>query len=96
MRKHFVLGAIIALIPVAAAYADSTGAGSGLPGSWGQSGAMVSHQMRPALKASKQDINHTNVTSTNATTSPSTSSSTAPSQAISVKVKGEMRIREAK
>lgn len=96
MRKHFVLGAIIALIPAAAAYADSTGAGSGLPSSWGQSGAMVSHQMRSPLKASKQSINHTNVTSTNATTSPSTSSSTAPSQSISVKVKGEMRIRETK
>ena len=96
MRKHFVLGAIIAIIPTAAAYADSTGAGSGMPSSWGQAGASVSNQMRPALKASKQDINHTNVTSTNATTSHSTSSSTAPSKAISVKVHGNIRVRETK
>lgn len=96
MRKHFILGAIIAFLPTAAAYADSTGAGSGQPGSWSQSSASVSNQMQPALKATKQDINHTNVTTTNATTSHSTSSSTAPSKSISVKVKGNLRVRESK
>ena len=96
MRKHYVLGAILALLPATQAYADHAGAGSGLPSAWSQSSASVSTPMRPALKASKQDINHTNVTTTNATTSHSTSNSTAPEKSIEVKVKGNVRVRETK
>ncbi|PZM81456.1 MAG: hypothetical protein DKT66_19800 [Candidatus Melainabacteria bacterium] len=93
MRKHFVLGAIVTLIPISAAYADTTGAGSGQPASWGQGSTGVSKPMRPPLKSSKINVNHTNVTTTNATTSPSTSSSTSPSQAIQVKTKDGVKIQ---
>jgi len=81
------------LIPNLCAFADnaqtvnsstvqSPGAGSGQPTSWGQSMNTGNRPMHPELKASKQDVNHTNVQSTNATTTPSTSSSLSPSAAI--------------
>ncbi|HIA52724.1 MAG TPA: hypothetical protein EYN91_11650 [Candidatus Melainabacteria bacterium] len=93
MRKHFVMAAVIATIPIAAAYADPTGAGSGLPGGWSAGNAGMAKPMRPPLKATKQDVNHTNVTTSNATTSASTSSATAPSKAIHVKTKDGMKIQ---
>jgi hypothetical protein len=90
MRKHFVMAAVIATIPIAAAYADPTGAGSGLPGGWSAGNAGMAKPMRPPLKATKQDVN---VTTSNATTSASTSSATAPSKAIHVKTKDGMKIQ---
>lgn len=93
MRKHFALTSIITLIPIAAAYADPTGAGSGQPGGWSQTSQGVSKPMRPPLKSTKQDVNHTNVTSSNATTSASTSSSTAPSKSIMLRSKNGVKIQ---
>ena len=93
MKRHLVLGAVITLIPTAAAFADSTGSGSGQPGAWSAGSAGASAQMRPPIKSTKIDMNHTNVTTTNATTSPSTSSSTAKSQAINIKVKHGAKIQ---
>ena len=98
MRKQFVMAGIIAIIPVAAANADPTGSGSGLPGAWstGNGNAGLSKPMRPPLKATKQSVNHKNVTTSNATTSASTSSATAPQKAIHVKSDGEVKIQTNK
>ena len=93
MKRRFLLGAVVAIIPTTVAvYADSTGAGSGQPGAWSSGSAGVSAQMRPPIKSTKINVNHTNVTTSNATTSASTSSSTAPDQAIQVKVKANGKV----
>lgn len=115
MKNFAILTAAIALIPAAAAFAsegvssstattqsNTHGAGSGQPGIWGQAGLSSNSPMRPNSKSTQQNVNHTNVHSTNASSSPNpnvinqNSSSSGKTPDATIKTTREVRKDDSK